>query len=69
MRLHTGEKPYLCEEPGCGRSFVTLGHLNDHVNYHRTDVLFECKLCDKKFYNKNIYKAHLKRVTHLRKCE
>ena len=31
MRLHSGEKPFLCEEKGYGRSFVTFGHLNDHI--------------------------------------
>ncbi len=29
-RVHTGEKPFQCEHPGCGHRFARMGHLLQH---------------------------------------
>ena len=60
MRLHTGERPFLCEEPGCHKSFITLGHLNDHVLKHKTGRQFQCNICSKIYRNSVYLKKHLK---------
>lgn len=33
-RSHTGEKPYVCDVPGCGRSFSVQSNLRRHQKAH-----------------------------------
>ena len=30
LRVHTGERPFRCKQPGCGRSFARLENLKIH---------------------------------------
>ncbi|CAG2166473.1 unnamed protein product [Oppiella nova] len=41
-RLHTGEKPFACEWPDCGKRFRVLGYLKDHQNIHNNVKPYEC---------------------------
>ncbi|CAO3613113.1 unnamed protein product [Mucor hiemalis] len=34
---HTGEKPFKCTEPGCGRKFSVQSNLRRHLRIHRTN--------------------------------
>ena len=55
--LITGERPYKCSEPSCGRSFVQLSNLQQHMSNHVKDpgggktreLNFHCHLCGKGF--------------------
>ncbi|PWN33389.1 uncharacterized protein FA14DRAFT_109951, partial [Meira miltonrushii] len=31
---HTGEKPFVCNEPGCGRTFSVQSNLRRHQKSH-----------------------------------
>jgi Zinc finger, C2H2 type len=34
MRTHTGECPYVCDEPGCGKAYPRRDHLDRHMKSH-----------------------------------
>jgi hypothetical protein len=34
VRTHTGEKPFVCSEPGCDRGFTQKGNLTLHARTH-----------------------------------
>ena len=34
LRTHTGERPYACPEPGCGKCFGRGDQLTRHMNVH-----------------------------------
>jgi uncharacterized Zn-finger protein len=35
---HTGEKPFACPEPGCGRHFSVQSNMRRHMKIHRNRV-------------------------------
>ncbi|KAG6891218.1 hypothetical protein C0995_008470 [Termitomyces sp. Mi166 len=46
MRRHTQEKPYICDYPGCGKTFAITGALTIHKRIHNGQKPFKCKFCD-----------------------
>ncbi|KZV88060.1 hypothetical protein EXIGLDRAFT_619898, partial [Exidia glandulosa HHB12029] len=40
LNTHTGEKPYQCPVPGCGRHFSVMSNMRRHQrNSHNSDEL------------------------------
>ena len=51
MRTHTGERPYKCDVPNCGKSFAEKSGLKRHRETHNEAKLHKCNFpgCDKSF--------------------
>ena len=71
IRVHTGEKPFVCRHEGCGRRFRAIGNRSDHERRHSKEKPYECKAeegkCSMCFYRKYQLRNHIaKKHRHLR---
>lgn len=62
-KLHkSGEdRPFVCEEEGCGAKFKRVEHLKGHQLYkHSDERKFECNLCELKFRQRGEFNVHMR---------
>ncbi|XP_043227244.1 zinc finger protein 64-like isoform X2 [Amphibalanus amphitrite] len=62
LRSHTGDRPYPCQEPDCGRTFRTSWDLRRHQLLHTGDQPFGCQLCSFASAFKGNYYKHLRNI-------
>ncbi|KAJ9588428.1 hypothetical protein L9F63_018208, partial [Diploptera punctata] len=64
----TGERPYKCHLPECGRAFIQLSNLQQHLRNHDAQVEraknrpFHCNICGKGFATESSLRTHTSKV-------
>lgn len=68
----TGERPYRCHLAECGRAFIQLSNLQQHLRNHDAQVEraknrpFHCTICGKGFATESSLRTHTAKVR--RRC-
>lgn len=70
-----GERPYKCHLPDCGRAFIQLSNLQQHLRNHDAQVEraknrpFHCNICGKGFATESSLRTHTSKVSHVRRTQ
>ena len=59
LRLHTGERPFICNWPFCERTFTRSDELQRHLRTHTGEKHFICPECAKRFMRSDHLSKHV----------
>lgn len=62
VRTHTGERPYKCTQPKCGKAFASATNYKNHIRIHSGEKPYVCSIenCGRRFTEySSLYKHHL----------
>lgn len=64
-RSHTGDKPFRCEFPNCGKAFPTGYGLKSHTRVHTGEKPYRCseENCTKAFKTSGDLQKHIRTHT------
>ena len=60
VRMHTGEKPYLCRHTACGKGFMSFTARNVHEFKHSVDRALLCEICGQICAYQSRLRVHLR---------
>ena len=58
LLIGKGERPFVCDNPNCGKTFTRNEELTRHRRIHTGIRPFSCPICLKKFGRKDHLKKH-----------
>lgn len=62
LKLHSGDRPYKCEEKDCEKAFKTPNGLKFHQVSHSNEKPLSCTVCFKEFKTERCFIQHNKEV-------
>ncbi|WP_330925526.1 C2H2-type zinc finger protein [Candidatus Sororendozoicomonas aggregata] len=63
VRIHTGERPFPCLHPGCGKAFTSNRDLTQHrAQVHMGNRPYKCKHCGGDFKRSTHLNVHINRA-------